>query len=361
MKIIYLLIILLSFTSLQAINIVNSDKPLKGEWNLKPEKIWSVSQAGNNIFARPNITIADNGTLYIHDYKKHQTYLFDKNGNYKKVFAKKGEGPGEIIFHLLSYSFDDGLMIADRTKIHYFSNNGNYKKKIEFKYPGQLPLFFTSSDTCITRTFGGTKGEMNIVDFKSGTKKTLKKYSLKDREFEFKNGLGLRMPGIHSEFIIGYDKNNKKIYYGINDTYLIHVTDLSGNKSNSFSVNSERKIVKKNVLKKTIKIMAPEVPLSEIKNFPNKLTYFNRIEIHNGLIYIYRANLGSYWQEQVIDIFSPDGKFLYRTIFKTGEDSDIYFPMLNNILIKNGHLYVLLENDEGDVSINKYKISLPQN
>ncbi|MCP5103567.1 MAG: hypothetical protein GY950_09320 [bacterium] len=42
-----------------------------------------------------------------------------------------------------------------------------------------------------------------------------------------------------------------------------------------------------------------------------------------------------------------------------GKGSKIYFPMLNNILIKKNHLYVVLEDDEGEVVIAKYRTALP--
>jgi hypothetical protein len=73
------------------------------------------------------------------------------------------------------------------------------------------------------------------------------------------------------------------------------------------------------------------------------------------------VNLGPYSDSQAMDIFSLDGKYLYRALFKPENGSRIYFPMvINNIEIKKGYLYAVLEDSDGEISIAKYKISLPQ-
>jgi hypothetical protein len=36
-----------------AITNVNPDKPLKGQWNLNPRKVWQVDRAGDDVFSHP--------------------------------------------------------------------------------------------------------------------------------------------------------------------------------------------------------------------------------------------------------------------------------------------------------------------
>jgi hypothetical protein len=363
MKKVLTLIIFLLFTFLLTPGIKNDDKPLKGEWDLKPGKVWTLQNAGDDVFASPNIVVSEDGTCYIYDYKTHLNYIFDSKGNFKKAFGKVGEGPGEVKMQMLAYRVNDKIIIADRDRLHYFSKDGTFINSVKNEFRRHYPLFFIDENKFISRTWRD-RGEITYVDLETGEKNTIGKFAYKDKEITFKNNVTLRMPGLHSEIIFGYDPDNKKIYYGINDSYTINIADLNGVTLKTFSVKREKKIIPKKTIIKEIALMNPDVYANAakeaVKDFPGELQYFNQIQINKGLVYVFAANIGSYWDSQQIDIFSLEGKYLYRTSFKPDKDSKIYFPMLNNILIKNNHLYVVLEDDAGEVKITKYKIALPQ-
>lgn len=79
------------------------------------------------------------------------------------------------------------------------------------------------------------------------------------------------------------------------------------------------------------------------------------------LIYVYLSGIGpSYRHQQDIDIFSLDGKFLYRSCIKFDKDSEIIEAFFTRgILIRKDSVYAGLEDEEGNVKIAKYKIILP--
>jgi hypothetical protein len=83
--------------------------------------------------------------------------------------------------------------------------------------------------------------------------------------------------------------------------------------------------------------------------------------VDGGFVYVFPGQFGTYWDSQPIDIFSLSGKYLYRTEFIPGKGFKIYntFPMMDTILIRDGFLYVVRENEDGDVVVSKYKVSLP--
>jgi hypothetical protein len=90
-----------------------------------------------------------------------------------------------------------------------------------------------------------------------------------------------------------------------------------------------------------------------VRDWKNRSYY-----LFNGLVYVFQDNFGINWDNQQIDIFSPEGKYLYRSVIKPDNGSHIYFSP-NNFLIKNGHMYAVLEDGEGEIVIVKYKITLP--
>ena len=97
-----------------------------------------------------------------------------------------------------------------------------------------------------------------------------------------------------------------------------------------------------------------------IKQLPKEITYFHRISIHKGYVLVFEDNFGTNWENQPIDIFSLEGKYLYRAVFRPEPGAKIYFTSIGSIFVKGDYLYVVLENDEGEALIGKYRIQLPK-
>jgi len=60
-----------------------------------------------------------------------------------------------------------------------------------------------------------------------------------------------------------------------------------------------------------------------------------------------------------IDIFSPEGKYLYKARLNFGKDRTHLFSPLRNIVIKSGFLYAVLQDEEDNVLVGKFRVSLP--
>ena len=174
-------------------------------------------------------------------------------------------------------------------------------------------------------------------------------------------GTGVKLIGLTPMIITGYDYDNDKLYYGVNDAYEIHVTRLNGKVLNTFSVKRQKKPVANETLRKQIKLIDASAPVNEIiKQLPREITYFHRISVHKGYVLVFEGDFGTNWESQSIDIFSLDGKYLYRTVFRPGQGANIYYTSTGSILVKSDYLYVVLEDDEGEVVIAKYRIQLPE-
>ncbi len=100
MKNSYLIIVLvvLSLISLSIFgDVINNDIPKYAKWDLKLEKIWTVTNAGKSFIINPHaIEVNDEGSVYIYDQKTMKIFFFNKDGGFIKAFGRKGKGPGEI-------------------------------------------------------------------------------------------------------------------------------------------------------------------------------------------------------------------------------------------------------------------------
>jgi hypothetical protein len=73
----------------------------------------------------------------------------------------------------------------------------------------------------------------------------------------------------------------------------------------------------------------------------------------NGLIYVFVSDPDKN-SLQALDIFSPEGKYLYSSELKVREGLSIY-----NIHLKDDLLVIATEDEEGELRIAKYLIKLP--
>jgi hypothetical protein len=340
---------------------VNPDKPLKGEWDFKPTKVRAITEAGKDTFSRPEIAVSRDGTLCVWDWKNKLSYIFNSEGEFRKSFGKRGEGPGEMRWHLNSLFIGDKLITVDIDRLHYFTKNGEFIKSV----PGQLsrlePHFFINENEFISAApFNYPEGTSRIthVNLKTGKKNTIQE--LRDpTKKQRREGPNFTLVGLSPVIVTAYDYDSHRLYYGVSHSYVIHAVDLKGNVLDSFSVEREKKKISLEAKVRELVLMDPSGPHKEIaKRLPDEIVYFHRIQMVNGLIYVFVGNFGIHWENQQIDIFSPGGKYLYRAQFKPAEGLNIYFSS-NCILFQGDYLYVVLEDEDGEVMIVKYKIELP--
>lgn len=321
-----------------------------------------MDRAGDDVFSQPEIVVAEDGTLYARDWRSHSIYMFDNNGDFKRAFGNRGEGPGEIRTHLKTFIIKDKLIAADADRLHYFTKQGKFIKSVPNMFFQREPQVFLNDHEFIAApTFVipvDGKGNITYVNLKTGEKKMLGEFSLPAAGA---GGKGVKLIGLTPMIITGYDYDNNKLYYGVNDVYEIHVIQLNGKGLNTFSVKRQKKPVANEILRKQIKLIDASAPVNEIiKQLPREITYYHRISIHNGYVLVFEDNFGTNWESQSIDIFSLDGKYLFRTVFRPGPGVKIYYTSIGSILVQGDYLYVVIEDDEGEVVIAKYRIQLPK-
>jgi hypothetical protein len=343
--------------------VVNPDKPLKGDWDFKLKKVWTLNKAGDDVFAGPGMAVSDDGTLCVRDWKNKAYYLFSSTGDLKKTFAKQGEGPGEVKWYAFSsFSIKDTFILTDMDRFHYFTKEGEFVKSVRggfFQYEPHLFIDENEYMAAPTCNLPGGKGEITHVNLKTGEKKIIKEFSV-SRERLPQGRHPICLFGLTPMIRMGYDYENQKLYYGINNSYVINAADLNGNILDTFSVERERRKISTETIKKELETFYPAGSTSEaLKGLPREITHFRKIQVIDGLIYVFADNFGVHWENQQIDIFSPDGKYLYRSVINPEKGSEIYFSVDNHV-IKDSHLYIILEDETGEIVITKYRIELPR-
>jgi hypothetical protein len=351
--------------------VKNPDRPLKGEWDFKPEHVWTISKAGDEPLALPiALLVSDDGTVYVYDPKNRKNYIFNKEGQFIKSFARRGEGPGEVRSQGPLFLVNDKIIIPEWGRVHYFTKNGDYIESKAFSGVQRIPVFFLDENelvlvSAVPQDEPDGIGEITAHNLQSGKMTVIKKFPMfmGGTAGEGEHELHVIFNALSPIMTVGYDPVQKKIYYGNSDSYQIYVTDLKGNHLHSFSVQRKKRKVPATVKKELFKRLYqrfPKVVIDQLyKSVPDEATYFNRIDIVNRLIYVFEPYVEYTTPQQEVDIFSLDGKYLYRGVIRVGSDLNIVFSEFKNLIIKNNRLYVVVEDKEGIRKLAQYKVVLP--
>ncbi|MCP4149032.1 MAG: 6-bladed beta-propeller [bacterium] len=346
----------------------NDDKPLNGELIFKLEQEWQVDGNGDEYFAAiRRVMVAEDGTVYIHDKKNLRYYIFGADGQYISAFGKRGEGPGEIRDFLQASHFTPGkkVIARDIERLHYFDSRGKYIKTV-INSQDKRPLLFLGEDEYITAPFAlreatAKKAYIQRVNTATGAVTKIVDFNpVQETGINTENSnASVHLPAVTPTVIVGH--HNDRLFYGMNNRYRINICDMKGTAVGAFSLSrKQRKLTEKvkfDVLWKLGKGRAPKELVQKLAHaMPSRVTHFDRIEVHNGLIYAY---LSYYDQKNIqrIDIFSKSGEFLYRASIVIPEGQ----KLVSNQVLRNGYFYIVIEDEEGEQSVGKYRVELPKN
>lgn len=348
-------------------DVVNKDKPQHGEWDFKLEKVWEIDSAGDEVLGLPQgMLVSDDGILYLCDQANRKDYIFGPDGDFIRSFAERGDGPGEVQRHGRFFFVDDKVIIPDVGRIHYFSKEGEYLTTVRKECE---PHAFIDENRLIDAPLSAVflldgKGKITLCDLQSGKDTVISEFSAFEGGVARSSGMVMDVivPVFSPMMTIGYSGN--RLYWGMSDRNIINVTDLEGRDITSFSVDRKKiRVSKKN---KWEYFKTDNLPANMLKqlvdSLPDEVTSFYRIEVHNKLIFVYVPEIdleNKALRIRQIDIFSPEGNYLYKAHLNFGKNRAHLSSPLQNIVIKSDFLYAVLQDENGYVLVAKYKISLP--
>jgi hypothetical protein len=347
----------------------DSSSPSKGQWDFELKKIWEIKASEQHPFdriAEPLVT--EDGLLYIRDFKNNVSYIFNAEGTFTGKFAQHGTNPGEITRYINRFCADETIVIGSPDKLHFFSKDGTYIKSYANNLFQRFPILFLNENEFLygSNQMSDLPSHLSrIYQFNLSTneEKIVDEFSVShtDTTIEKSSGIMLFIHGLTPSVVLGYDEKIQRFYYGRNDVYQIHVQTLKGEKRRTFGLDREKIVIsreeKRNHFKKS---NWPEDRIQTvIDGLPNKSTLFHRIQAVNGLIYVWHVHgLPKNQHSQQIDIFSPEGNYLYLADFKF--EDGITFSTVDQLVLNGNHLIGIFEDENGKSRIIKFKVHLPQ-
>lgn len=349
--------------------IKNEDHPLKGNWDFKLQKLWEADSAGDYVLTQIfDIQEDDDGRIYILEGKHNKFLVLDQNGKFLYSFGNQGEGPAE---YKMAYSFfleGQYLIVPDQQKVHYFKKDGTYVKSYNL---GSMAFLRAPIDEFRFLKVQENDDEkvnldkLEIVDVNTMKHTPIAEISSEKELTASSGGLIIKLKDATTTPIVVVTEKDNEIYFGKNDRYFIKKVDLNGKELLSFSISGrEQKKIPQEVKRQRFENvrfnngrMPKEMIDQMVKNMPDYCTYFSQIDIDkNGLITIHINDIANKTVQE-IDIFSPDGKYLYHSNIQLPQG----FKRVTQLFFKGNSLIVFVEDEEGEQKLVKFQITTPAN
>lgn len=339
--------------------------PEKGTWNFKQRKVWEIDKAGNEDFARPGEPrIGNQGFLYLRDFDKKFSYIFDAQGALLKKFAYEGENK-EVAKYINCFTFGENVVIGSMDKLNFYTSDGALIKSVANNIFMRFPLAFINKSEflvapgALTGLPSGT-AEITKVNLESGKDERFAEIKLSEEEKALPPG-GV-IVGLIPQILASCDDKNERIYFCKNSEYKIYIADADGKILYCFGREPERINVSLDARKEHLRFFLKDMPDERLTSIaaglPGKLAYFHNIQINDGFLYIFRmSEFSTKLTRQVIDIYSLDGEFLYTGTIQF--ENGLSMKNVNGLQIRGNGLYALLSDESGKSRIVKYKIDIP--
>jgi len=345
----------------------NPNIPNKGKWDFQPTKVWEIHSTEQYPFDRiAEPLVAEDGHFYVRDFKNNTSYIFNSDGKFEGKFAKHGDNSGELSRYINRFCANDKIVIGSPEKLHYFSQDGTFIKAVPNNLFQRFPILFLNENEFL---FGSN--QMSVLppnlariyrfNIAEEEEKLFDEFSFsKSDTLEKSSSVMLFIHGLTPAVNLGYDELNQIFYYGRSDSYQINKTSLNGEKLHTFGLDQDKIFIEEEDIKNHFRDSNwPEERINTvIKGLPKKLTFFHRIQVINGLIYVWNVQgLPKVQHSQKIDIFSSEGEYLYQA--ELNFDNMITFSHVDKLVLSKNNLTGIFEDKNGKSRIIKFEVKLP--
>jgi len=345
---------------LASTEVENVDRPTRGEWDLRPIKVWEATRYGDNSMAMPALAaVLDDGTVVVYDQKRHENHLFDAAGRHLAAFAPRGEGPGEVKMQRRVFAVGRGIVVSEVQRLHRFSSRGVFLKTVLLQRDYGHPDLFIDENTYLSSTLDGDRFGLIRVDTDRGERRVIRRIEGREGMNTVAGGFQITVviPPLTPAVCCDIDPERQRLYFAVNDRYRIHVLDSQGVERAVFSLDREAVPLTRAMKKKINR----EMHLSKTmwQRLPQCLTYFSHIQVIGNLILVFPTHFEDQTDALWIDIFSTGGEYIHRAAFRPGGGAAIDSSLFYRPVIRGGFLYLVLQDEDGDLVVAKYGVTLP--
>ena len=342
-----------------------SDLSAAREWAFEMEKVWEIQRIGEDDFLRPaEPRVADDGTLYFHDFERHLSYIVDGDGKPIGTFAPRGSGEGEVSYYINCFPAGDNVVICDLDRLHFFTGQGQFIKAVPNNLFVRFPLAFKDENEywVAPGALGDSPGGAAVVthvNLTAGVEADVHTFALSDEEKKPSGG-GV-VVGLTPQAKMGFDRQSDRAYLGKNTDSVIYRLTGDGGKVDSFLlIGSRRPVSEADKRSHFARFDIPEEHLvTMLEALPDRMAYYNRIQVEDGLVYLFSSEtLDGAQTGQVVNVYSPEGRYLYYGRIQLEDGWHISGP--DNLQLGHGSVYAVQENGAGVKKIVKYAITLPR-
>jgi hypothetical protein len=345
----------------------NPNLPSKGQWDFQPTKVWEIHSSEKHPFdriAEPLVT--KDGYLYVRDFKNNISFIFNSDGKFEGKFAKQGDQPGELSRYINRFSANGQVVIGSPDKLHFFSKDGKFIRSVPNNLFQRFPLLFLNENEFLYGSNQMSDLPPNIARIyrfnpEVEEEKLFAELSIPNVDTLQKSSkMMLFIHGLTPAVVLGFDEKNQTFYYGRSDCYQINSSNLKGEQLKTFGLDRDKTPINEAEIKNHFKAFnwTEERINSIIKDLPKELTFFHRIQVINGLLYVWNVHgIPQKQSIQKIDIFSPDGKYLYQADLKF--DNTITFSQVDKLVLSENSLIGIFEDENSNSKIIKYEVKIP--
>jgi hypothetical protein len=351
----------------RAAEVHNADRPMKGEWSFAPRLLWSVDQAAGQAFERPGeLRVMEDGTSVFRDFGTSVSHIFTPDGRHVRAFAAQGDQPGQVPRYLNCFIAGNEIVIGAPSELYFFSRDGQLVASVPNNLFARFPIAFLGGRVALVAPGSLSmlpEGVARItrVDFSTGKESVFDELTIETAA----SGGGARGPvgvvrGLTPTAEAAWDRDLGRVYYGCSSDYKIRMARTDGESLGAFSLERPRQPVDEAA--KRAHFEGSRIPAEHFEvmlaALPDKLASFRQVWAGAGLVYVLPSTgLERDVAAQPVDIFSSDGRYLYRAELRLPEDVR-FTPDAMAIV---GHdLYALCRDAQGRRSLRRFTISIPE-
>lgn len=302
------------------------------------------------------------GNVYLVNPKGDEgvIFKFDRDGNFRRSFSRKGQGPGELqpdpypsLYLMVDHR--DNIAVSDsrNNKVSFFEKEGNLVNEVKIEtnifqvFPLENGNYLASISVLDARGEYINQNPLTLFSDKFEEIKEL------DRQKIPNPIIGKKLKG--TWHILSCSVSKGKIYTGFQERgYEIYVYDFAGNLLRKIKKDYKPVPVPKEHKEKFMKTF--EAPIFDsIRSriyFPDSMpAYDSFFSDDDGRLFVMTYEKGPNPGEYKYDIFNPEGAFIGRKSLKVLHDeSGLHAKM------KNGRFYCLNEKESGYKELIVYKV-----